>query len=95
MTYYKKQNNRYTFADPSARRTRGRAGNPKRKIRDLDTGEIYESVKAAHETTGVSKPEITRVAKGHKESAKGHRFEYYIEPKEGGETTLQQYLYLV
>lgn len=46
------------------------------KVRNMDTGEIYNSVKEASNVTGVLATHITRVCKGKRKSAGGIRWEY-------------------
>lgn len=46
------------------------------KVRNKETGELYDSVKQASEATGVLATHITRVCKGKRKSAGGIKWEY-------------------
>jgi len=46
------------------------------RVRNVETGEIYNSIKEASEKTGVLSTHITRVCKGKRKSSGGIRWEY-------------------
>ena len=46
------------------------------KVKNLNTGDVYDSVKRASEETGVLATHITRVCKGKRKSAGGIKWEY-------------------
>lgn len=51
----------------------------RKKVINLDTGEIFESVKAAAEQYGLKDTHITRVCKGKRKSTGGFRWSHYNE----------------
>lgn len=48
-------------------------------VRNLDTGEIYESVMSAAEKTGTSRTSLSQCLNGRTKTAGGYRWEYYYE----------------
>lgn len=60
-----------------------------RKVRCIETGEVYNSCLEASRVIGINKDSISRVASGTQESTKGLHFEFVEEnTKEGEELTL-------
>lgn len=49
------------------------------KVRNIDTGEVFDSVKAAAERYGLKDTHITRVCKGKRKRTGGYRWEYAIQ----------------
>ncbi len=47
-----------------------------KRVKNLDTGRVYESVKAASIDTGIGHSNITRVCRGEGKKAGGYRWEY-------------------
>lgn len=47
-----------------------------RKVRNIDTGEIFDSIKKASEKYGINETHITRVCKGRRKKTGGFRWEY-------------------
>ena len=47
-----------------------------KRVKNLDTGKVYESVKAASEETGIGHSNITRVCRGEGKKAGGYRWIY-------------------
>ena len=52
------------------------ASTVKRQVQNLDTGEIFDSVKKAAESCGVASTNITRACKGKTKTSGGYRWKY-------------------
>lgn len=57
-----------------------RASHHKTKVRNVETDEVFLSVKAAAEHYGLKDTHITRVCKGHRKTTGGFQWEYVNEP---------------
>lgn len=69
------ENKRHAFANGLNVRSSYDAGRPKRKIRDLDTGEIFDSVAECSKTLGCTHSNIVEYFKRGGIRCKGHRLE--------------------
>ena len=47
-----------------------------RKVKNIDTGEVFNSIKEASKTYGLKETHITRVCKGRRKRTGGFRWEY-------------------
>ena len=56
-----------------------KSGKPKRKIKCLDTGEIFESINDAHRKCGLHRKTLWLCCQGKQEKTGGLRWEYYTE----------------
>lgn len=62
----------------------GIVGKPEKKVIDLDTGEVFDSVtKASLSVGGVKAGPVTRVCRGIRSQYRNHRFAYYDDHKNG------------
>lgn len=51
----------------------------KKRVKNVDTGEIFESVKAAAEKNFITDTSIAKCCRGEKKSAAGYKWEYVEE----------------